>query len=200
MKKTRLRALPWLLIVPVLLVVALLGFVIGKYVTTIESNNTVTFTATLAADVRLQESKVTRNEDGSYKTTDETITSGTQEYILIPGLDVPKDPHIVITGKTEIPAYLFIEVVDTTPNAALRYNLTDTWIKTTLRTPKVTGATLYVYSKDGTSPTSIIEDHDKISILQDDTFYVDQSLKDGDSSNSLTFYAYLEEASVYSTP
>ena len=39
-------------------------------------------------------------------------TKSSNEYLLIPGTTIPKDPFIVITGKTEIPAYLYVEVVE----------------------------------------------------------------------------------------
>ena len=199
MKNTKFRARFGLLIVLVLLVMGCLGFVLGKYITTIEKNNVVTFTAKLAESVELRESQVSRNEDGTYSKTGVTITNQTQEYILIPGLDVPKDPYVVITGKSEIPAYLFIEVIDDTPNEALVYTLTEEWVETNLRAARNAGARLYVYCSDGTNPTEIVNDYEKIEILDKDVFYVNQGLKWGESSNALTFCAYLEEAAIYSS-
>ena len=182
-----------LLIVLTLLLIALTTFAVGKYITTIQKPGTVTFNAKLAENVMLVESRITRKADGTYETTSETIT-GAQSYTLIPGLDVPKDPHIVITGKTNIPAHLYIEVVDNTPNEALRYNLiSKNWISSS-RTAKVAGAAVYVYSTDGSNPAQITTDQTEIFILQDNKIYVDQGLLSDDESNGLTFYAYLEEA------
>lgn len=194
MRTTKFRARFGLLIVLVLLMMSCIGFVFGKYITTIENNNVVTFTAELADLVELRESQVMRNEDGTYSKTNVMITNQTQEYILIPGLDVPKDPHIVIQGKSEIPAYLFIEVIDNTPNNALNYTLAKEWVESTLRKPRNEGAKLYVYSSDGSTPTEIVNNYEKIGILNNEVFYVNQGLKWGESSNALTFYAYLEEA------
>ena len=192
MRKMNFRARFRLLIVLTLLLIALTTFAVGKYITTIQKPGTVTFNAKLAENDMLVESRINRKADGTYETTSETIT-GAQSYTLIPGLDVPKDPHIVITGKTNIPAHLYIEVVDNTPNGALRYSLTSSWISSS-RTAKVAGAAVYVYSTDGSNPAQITTDQKKIFILQDNKIYVDQGLLSGAESNGLTFYAYLEEA------
>ena len=187
--RTRLR----LLILLTLLLIVLTTFAVGKYITTIPVHNTVTFTAELAEDVMLVESKIIRKTDGTYETTDETIAGGTQSYMLIPGLDVPKDPHIVITGKTPIPAYLYIEVVDNMSNSALRYELTDSWITSAAKDPEHSG-TVYVFSTDKAKPAKITSDPGEIYILKDNLFYVDQALLSGAGANDLTFYAYLIEA------
>lgn len=190
MRKMKFHARLRLLIVLTLLLVALTSYAVGKYVTTVEIEGNVTFTAKLASSFVLQEHKAERQENGSYELGNALVQANS--YTLIPGLDVPKDPHIVITGKTKIPAYLYIEVVDNTPNNALRYELTTNWISSS-RTAKVTGATVYVYSTDKSNPAEITTDQAKISILKDDKFYVDQGLLSGTESNALTFYAYLEE-------
>ena len=87
--RTRLVVLSLL----VVLLIGLIGVASGKYTTTISHRGKITFSASLAESVTIQE------------------TTGT-EYLLIPGHDITKDPKIVITGKTTIPAYLFVEVVD----------------------------------------------------------------------------------------
>lgn len=193
MRKMNFRTRLWLLIILAVLLIALTTFAAGKYIMTISLQNTVTFTAELAENVVLVESKINRKSDGTYETTSETIAGGTQSYTLIPGLDVPKDPHIIIEGKTPIPAYLYIEVVDNTTNNALRYTLTDSWIESSALAPQHEGA-VYVYSTDETNPTKITTDLGEIYILKDNKFYVDQALLSGTGTNGLTFYAYLVEA------
>ena len=100
-----------LLIVLTLLLIALTTFAVGKYITTIENESTVSFTARLAKDVILQEHLAVRQPDGSYQLGEEVVKGNS--YKLIPGLDIKKDPHIIIQDKTPIPAYLYIEVVST---------------------------------------------------------------------------------------
>ena len=61
--------------VTVLLIASLIGGAIGKYITTISIPGKVTFTATLAEEVLLQEHKASRNADGSYSLTDIIATA-----------------------------------------------------------------------------------------------------------------------------
>ena len=93
-----------------LILVTLVGYVIGKYVDDKALEGRVIFTASLAENVILQEHTAQQQADGSYQLTEPFVTGN--DYVLIPGLDIPKDPHILIEGKTNIPAYLFVEVVD----------------------------------------------------------------------------------------
>ena len=111
MRKMSFRARFRLLIVLTLLLIALTTFAVGKYITTIENESTVSFTARLAKDVILQEHLAVRQPDGSYQLGEEVVKGNS--YKLIPGLDIKKDPHIIIQDKTPIPAYLYIEVKST---------------------------------------------------------------------------------------
>lgn len=123
MRKNNFRTRLRLLIVLSLVLFSLIGFAVGKYITTLNQKNTVTFTAKLAENVILQEHLAVRQTDGGYSLhASEVVTSNA--YKLIPGLDVPKDPHIIIQGKTPIPAYLFIEV-ESTLDKPVEYQIDD---------------------------------------------------------------------------
>lgn len=122
MRKMSFRARFRLLIVLTLLLIALTTFAVGKYITTIENESTVSFTARLAKDVILQEHLAVRQPDGSYQ-LDEEVVKG-NSYKLIPGLDIKKDPHIIIQDKTPIPAYLYIEV-ESTLDTPVTYEIDD---------------------------------------------------------------------------
>lgn len=181
-----------LLILLALLILSLTGYAVGKYVTTVgHSGYTVTFTARLAETFELRESKITQNDDGTYETLATTVESGTQSYTLIPGLDIPKDVHIVIGGKTEIPAYLYLKVVDNAPNGALRYEvLSANWTLVDSKT-NASGVTTYQYQY-----VDVLDETfsgDPIYILKDNRFYVDQAILSGETSNLLTFSVYMEE-------
>ena len=191
MKKRKFHIRLFLLLV---LLVSLTGFAVGKYIRTLPSHSSqVTFTAKLADSFVLRESKAEKQPDGTYKLSDtEYKTDEDKPYALIPGVDIPKNPHVIITGKSEIPAYLFIEVVDTTPNNALVFSLTEKWIATTLKAPQH-GGTVYVYSTDGSSPAQITSDLTAY-ILKGNIVEVRQTLLSGNKDNQLVFYAYLEEA------
>ena len=107
-----------------LLLIGLISFAGAKYVTTITHHATITFSASLAENVILQEHKAVRQTDGSYALVtqkyandfpDDEYSAETfvheNSYTLIPGLDIPKDPKITILNKTPIKAFLFLEVV-----------------------------------------------------------------------------------------
>ena len=116
----------WFLLL-IIAVSVLIGSAVGKYRRSFTLEQaTVTFTAKLAESVTLQEHKANRQPDGSYE-LDENSTVAEIEYTLIPGLDVPKDPYVTITGKTPIDSYLFVEVVDETSNGAISYAMSDKW-------------------------------------------------------------------------
>ena len=195
MKKKNFRTLFWLLLMLSMLLIALTTFAAGKYIMTISLQNTVTFTAELAENVVLVESKINRKSDGTYETTSETIAGGTQSYTLIPGLDVPKDPHIIITGKTEIPAYLYIEIVDNTIDTyneqpVITYEIAAGWSQSTQAAQH--GGTVYQY--DIKLDEAFTEK--TYYLLKDNKVTVSQHLKhaDTDDADLLTFYAYLVEA------
>ena len=162
MKKKQFRSRLRLLLVLTLVLLALTGYAVGKYMEDKTIDGRVVFTASLADEVILQERTAQRQENGSYKLV--SPMCGGNDYVLLPGLDIPKDPHIVIKGKsTNIPAYLFLEVVDNTPNESLIFSIDGNyWIKTELKQPQHDG-TVYVYSTNQSTYTPIKENHAKIA-------------------------------------
>lgn len=205
--KKQLRKKRRQLIILIFLLLSLASFAVAKYIKTIGlSNNTVTFTAKLAQTFELRESIVQQQANGIYTLSSETTASGSQRYVLIPGLDVPKDPHIVIEGKTEIPAYLYIEIVNTLDTVVIDgesvklidYVVSSDW-KVSSRLGQH-GGTVYVYTGgennakelSGTPPDMVIY------ILHANTVTVSPHIKHADitadsDTDILTFYAYLEE-------
>ncbi len=174
--------LPLLILLLILLLLSLLGVAVGKYVTTLKNPGNVTFTANLAASVTLQEHKAVRQTDGTYTLdkTAEPVTSNT--YILIPGVDIPKDPYITITGRTSIPAILFIEIESSLDEDTQLYSTDANWsYLTTSGSKKV-----YYYNADPSGT---------ISILQGDQITISQNLLlEGDEgSDVLTINALLKE-------
>ena len=200
-------------ILAVALLSVLIGSAIGKYTTTVPVSGTVTFNASLATSITLQEHKAERQGDGSYElSTTETVTS--QTYSLLPGLDIPKDPYITITGKTPIKAYLFVEIVDTlaetkdgTTYTPITYTVSSDWLKLNDVTGK-NGGTVYVYQGDKTEAKPITTDL-TVQILaplvkdKPETIRVSQKLiaqSDSDSNDVLKFYACMGETAMGTTP
>ena len=191
MKKRKFHIRLFLLLV---LLVSLTGFAVGKYIRTLPSHSSqVTFTAKLADSFVLRESKAEKQSDGTYKLSDtEYIINATQNYVLIPGVDVPKDPHVVITGKTsEIPAYLYVEVVSNVKDQ-LQFSLENHWTQTIAKHAQH-GGTVYVYcTTDTKAPVKITGDQ-TVYIFKDNKIYVSQHLLGTQTNELITIYAYLEE-------
>lgn len=185
-----------LLILAVLLASSLIGSAVGKYIKTMSFPGTVTFSATLAESMVLQEHKVQRDTDGSYETTPVLLPAeGVKgnDYVLLPGLDIPKDPFITIEGKTDIPAYLFVEVLDTTENT-LSYTMADHWLKLDDFSGDHGGA-VYVYTgTDSDTPLAIDGSFGgTVNLLKGDTVTVSQKLTHGAEAGKLEFYACMGE-------
>lgn len=197
MKKRRFPIPLRYLLPVVVLLCALIGGAVAKYVTTVDVTGAVTFNASLATSVEVKESEAVRNTNGSYTlNTANTVTENS--YELIPGLDIPKDPHVVITGKTPIEAYLFIEVVDqdSDNNDTLTYTVDTTeWKSVT----EITDKAVYVYTggeADAKKITNADMDADnKLTayILDKNTVTVSQKLKTAGIDGTLTFTAKLVE-------
>lgn len=215
MKSKRSRLL--ILLAVVLLIGATVGTAVGKYVTTITVPGKVVFTADLAEEVKLQEHQAKRNADGSYYLTNQIaqpdLNGNHNTYDLLPGLDIPKDPHITISNKTPIEAYLFVEVVES-GNVALKdkvitYTVDSNWLKLNDVTGK-NGGTVYVHAVDGTAKklTDTIGSSYTVNILaplgekKPETIRVSQKLITTPSTDDdiLTFYATMGEVAMGANP
>ena len=173
-----------------ILIISLVCFVGAKYATVITLEGKIKVTAKLAQEVELLEHKAIHQADGSY-TLSQTETTTSNAYVLIPGLDVPKDPYIAITGKTPIAAYLFLTIDDNLEeNSGISYTLADHW-------QQVEGKTnVYVYSskvENTWNAVSITADQTEIKILKDDIVNVSQTLVDTLTDAELKFSATLKE-------
>ena len=158
-----------------------------------------TFTATsqlVTGEFTLKEHIAAKQNDGSYKLTEETTNDTVKgnDYYVLPKTNLPKDPHITITGKTNAPAYLYVEVVGKLPTG-MHYAMADCWTKLEGVTGN-NGGVIYVY-KNGTPIDEKSTGLDNISIIKNDTITVDDvpGLAEGQKV-SLSFYAYLGQASV----
>lgn len=195
MDKTRIRLI---LLVAALSVIlgGLIGGVAAKYIWSTELTGKVTFSAKLAESITLRESVVGRQDDGSYALSPSSTDKNS--YVLLPGLDVPKDPAISVKGKTPIEAYLYVEIVDSLKNDALSYTVEDHWLE--LGITGTNGGKVYVFCQSGV-PVKLWKDFSEnaIGILKDNTFYVSQKLNAKTTSDALVFYGAMCECSVVSS-
>lgn len=214
-----------LLMVAVLLISLAAGAAYAKYVTQEKLEGTVTITANLGT-ITLQEHLAVRQTDGSYvltntllpiaddpETDDDEAKLG-NTYTLLPGLDVPKDPHIVITNKTPIACYVYVEVVSKLDGSALtyevdvyngdaddaEYNPGGKWIKLSGVIGK-NGGTVYVYT-GGTSEAKAVIDDLTVDILENNQVSVSQHLNNEGMKKTglgLSFYASMYQTAAGKT-
>ena len=157
----------------------------------------LTVNADLAASLEVKEHQLTGDYYDEYELSSDTLVES-NAYVLMPGVSIPKDPKVYVTGKTSIPAYLYVEVVDSTylvtsgENAAFVYSLTDDWTKLTEVTGK-NGGEVYVYNTVLQTEGENVQDFE-IPILTGNTITVTEKLNKGSNySGSLTFYAYMAQ-------
>lgn len=184
------------------------GFVYSKYVKQDQLNGTLSITAELGT-IQLLEHEAVKTLKGNYEFT-EVLYDGTAgkegntyDHVL-PGLDIPKDPHIVVTGKTPIPAYIFVEVLadenfeqsNEHVQNKLAYQLTSDWKK--LAVAGKHGGIVYVYA-GGDNAIAVTGNIDKLPILVGDKITVSQKV-DIENKASIQFYAAMAETVEGKTP
>lgn len=155
MKNNRRNTLAALICVSVLIIaigaitIASSGLASAKYKTQQVVNNvpvTITVTADLADTLEIKEHVANRLDSGAYELT--AAETNSNSYVLMPGVDIPKDPFVRVTGKTEIPAYLYIEVIDSVGGSNSTYNYaidSTNWTAVSGVNGKY-GGTVYVYN------------------------------------------------------
>lgn len=182
MKKKQLHIKLSTVILLVVLFALLTSFAVGKYTTTIRDSGAVSFTARLATDVDIVND---------------------QEYKVIPGYDITQEIFVNITGKTEIPAYLYIQVVDSLNADEIAYQINDPeWKKLSdaeaneIQTEN--DGPIYVYTEaTGTlfRLTGNSNPSEMKTISMDVTIEVSQNIKGVNlTDKQLLFHAYLIEA------
>lgn len=201
MKKKKFLRLLTVVLVLAMAAVALIGSSLGKYVKTFTGEAKVSFSAELADELILRETLAERQTNGGYLLKTGTY-SDENEYTLLPGLNVPKDPHVIISGKTDIPAYLFVEVKENfedNTSGQLSYELGENWLK--VSDSGKDGRTVYVYADNGVA--KVIDENigsEPIYILKNNAFAVSQKLNHATSGDVLTFHACLGETAMGDTP
>lgn len=133
-----------LLLAAAVVLIPLVGQSRAKYKTQLVVANAVSYQNELAEEFRLLDVPVVIQEDGSYMQDEDAEAEPTNgfSYKLIPGITIPAAPYIEIENKTEIPAYLYFEVVS--PAGAPTLNVTEDWVKLEDTAGKF-GGTVYVY-------------------------------------------------------
>lgn len=159
--------------------------ILARYKTVSVIANEVDYTNQLAEAFKLLDKPVIVGEDGSYSVDESAGAQPTDgfRYHLIPGITIPAAPYVEITGKTQIPAYLYLEV-DNTGGASLSFD--NSWTELDVAGKK--GGKVYVYD-NGAALTG----DDTEAILTVPTFTVDTLSKYPDdlSEGEVKVYAYM---------
>ena len=151
----------------------------------------------IAKAVELWEHKAVKGDKGDYTLNDELVAEN--KYSVLPSTDLPKDPFIKVVEKTEVPGYLYVEVVDGLANTGLSYAMADCWAKLDGVTGKNGGA-VYVYCDETKNPiivTNETQGLDKIFILKNNEIVVNDTVGIAkDQTVNIDFYGYLAQANA----
>ena len=166
-----------------LILLALCGEAYAKYVRTEEITGQLTVHADIGT-ISVQEHVALRQADGSY-ILGEALADKGNTYTLIPGLDVPKDPQVVIEKDSTLTVYVYLEVVDGNPSGSgITYSLESHWTQLKGVTGKNHGKVYYYKVTEACT----------LNILQDKMIYVSQKLDKNMGNWKLTFYASMKQA------
>ena len=170
----------------------------------------ITVAADLASKLEVWEHEAYRTALGDYR-----LKTGAEEgiaeslvkinnYTLMPGVDIPKDTFVRVSGKTEIDAYLYIEVKSTVSDPAVTFSVdASRWTRLTRTTGETVtpvvgpkGGSVYVYQSGTRINMDNFSGTQNIPVLTGNTVTVGQALNHGASAGSsvLEVYAYMAQA------
>ena len=141
----------------------------------------------IEAGVLLNESLAVRDAATGKYTLDTTNKVFANDYTVLPGTTVAKDPAISVNEKNDVPAYVYVEIVS--KNANITFEVADGWVATGVTGPN--GGTVYHLSN------AIVADLAATPILKNNQINVADVEDLGlDANGTVTFYGYLAQSSV----
>ena len=141
----------------------------------------------LASGMTLVENKVAMDENGVYTLTGETTNAN--EYQVMPGMVLPKNPTITVEGKTSAPAYLYVEAVSSLSGAYV-WEMDDNWVA--LNAKGINGGDLYVYN----APVTADGEDLSFNVIKDQKIVVADADLSAQGELVLDFYAFLAQTNV----
>lgn len=188
-KSARLRTV-LLIGIAALLAAAAIGVSVGaKYVKEIRIPCRLIIKANLADKVAVFEHEPQRQADGTYQLVSNEVSQS--EYVLMPGVDAARDPFVRIEGKSDIPAYVYVEVVSTLDEKA-GFTLTDDWEKLDGVTGQ-NGGEVYAFNETVYSDS---KENIELPLFEDEAVTVSHTylVNEADDEAELSFYPYMAEA------
>ena len=143
----------------------------------------------------LKEHQATDNDKTGVYTLDDTKEVNANEYTVLPGVDLPKDPFVKTNETLKLDAYVFVEVVDEI-GTALHFTVdSDKWTELSGKTGP-NGGKVYVMKDNGgiakadqkLGPITILT---KNKITVDNAAITDAATQFG---GIVTFYGYMIQA------
>lgn len=188
-KSARLRTV-LLIGIAALLAAAVIGATVGaKYVKEIRIPCTLIIRAGLADKVAVLEFEPERQKDGTYLLNDDSEVSKS-EFVLMPGVDAARHPFVRIEKKSDVPSYVYVEVVSML-DKKVSFTLIGDWIKLEGVTGQ-NGGEVYAY-KD--TVASEREEDIELLLLKDDAVTVSHTyIAAGEAETNLSFYPYMAKA------
>lgn len=167
--------------------------------------NTFTYGKLVEGEFKLLEHEAVLQADGSYKLTETEVLRN--EYKVVPGCELPKDPFIKVTVTEK--AYLFLVVCDSLPKE-VSWNIdTDNWEALTHEEGKQVSFDgknpVYVYKGNGASRDNLIPANtelnaDNTNIIFNQKILVPEGFNVSDiqaGNDELRFAAYLVQADTF---
>lgn len=177
------------------ILMCLSGVAYAKYATTKSAGfGSIQITADIGS-VKIVEKKVSYDPKTGYsQATDYTDVSGTTEYAIIPGYDIPMEASVSVSKPNKMEVYIYL-IVDAALPAGISYELADHW--------EVVGVygNKRVYSY-GTDPVNAQTGGPwNIPILVNNTICVSQYVNQGIAGSVyLNFSAVMYQAAAGQTP
>lgn len=189
--KNSKQFLPKIVILSLLIVIYCSILVHAKYVHTETLSGSGSITADIGS-ITVLEHTASRQEDGSYILLDDTTEENT--YLLIPGLDIPKDAFVQIDKSSPIEVYVFVEILEDSAVDCIAWNTTSDWTELAGITGD-NGGKVYVYKEILTAFSG------KISIFESDTIEIKQNLSAmNGQSVTIHIWASMYQTAVANTP
>lgn len=188
-KSARLRTV-LLIGIAALLAAAAIGVSVGaKYVKEIRIPCRLIIKANLADKVAVFEHEPQRQADGTYQLVSNEVSQS--EYVLMPGVDAARDPFVRIEGKSDIPAYVYVEVVSTLDEKVTFELIDEVWEKLDGVTGQNGGE---VYAFEDMLSSDNKEDIE-LPLFEDEAVTVSHTyIAAGEAETNLSFYPYMAKA------
>ena len=188
-KNAKLRTM---LVIGVALLIAAAAIAVSvgaKYVTEVGVPGTLIVKAGLADKVSVLEFEPERQKDGTYLLHSDSVVSESA-FVLMPGVDAARHPFVRIEKKTEVPSFVYIEVVNAF-DEKVTFDLIEDWEKLEGVTGK-NGGEVYAYKETVASDD---DDDVDLPILEDDSVVVSHTyIAEGEAETNLSFYPYMAKA------